>query len=378
VGSQKSQLRRKQVCVVGLIAAVAALAVPPAASAASPVLEFVAPGHSLPVKFTTAGGAVTAEGFSGAVMTCAHSSGQGEITGPRRAVAKYEFTGCTAGGSPECKSTGANAEEIRTGLIEAELVYIDQKNREVAVLLNPRGGTYMNFECGATPARAEGLFLAPGGPLNTETTSFTTTLSKSGGVQTPDEYEGAGGEKLKAIPLGEKNNNLLLEPTGVESTIAVTTAVPVEVRAITAEEVETKQREEAKKQEEALQAQEEIVEKQETTLKKQEEALKKAEEHAKQVGEETKKHEAELNAQIAAIKKHQEEATAEAKKDQEEVAATKKQLAALEAKSELPTPAQLLAKALKQCKKDKPKHKRMQCEKLAKNKYGGKKQHTKP
>lgn len=98
----------------------------------------------------------------------------------------------------------------------------------------------------------------------------------------------------------------------MESTITVTTAEPVEVRAITAEEIEAK---------EALQALE-------TTLKKQEEALKKAEEHAKQVGEETKKHEAELNAQIAAIKKHQEEATA-----------TKKQLAAIEAKSQLPTRA---------------------------------------
>jgi hypothetical protein len=89
----------------------------------------------------------------------------------------------------------------------AELVYIDQAKHEVAVLLNPHGGTYMKFECEGIPARGEGPFLAPGSPLNTETTSFTTTLSKSGapeGVQTPDEYEGAGGEKLKAIPLGEK------------------------------------------------------------------------------------------------------------------------------------------------------------------------------
>jgi hypothetical protein len=357
VKSRASQLLRShRACATALIAAAALLGVPAGASAASPVLEFVAPGHSLPVSFTTAGGEVKAEGFSGAVMTCAHSSGQGEITGPRRAIAKYEFTGCKTG-VHECESEGAAVEEIKTGPIEAELVYIDQKNREVAILLNPHGGTYMRFKCEGIPARGEGPFLAPGGPLNTETTSFTTTLSKSSapeGVQTPDEYEGAGGEKLKAIPLGEKNNNLMLEPTGVESTITVTTAEPVEVRAITAEEVEAK---------EALQTLE-------TTLKKQEEALKKAEEHAKQVGEETKKHEEELNAQIAAIKKHQEEATAEAKKDQEEVAATKKQLAAIEAKSQLPR-SQLLAKALKQCKKE-PKNKRAQCEVKAKKKYGHK------
>jgi hypothetical protein len=327
----------------------ALLLVPAGASAATPVLEFVVPGHGLPVELTTEGGEVKAEGFSGDVMTCAHSSGQGEITGPRRAVAKFEFTGCNAD-PQKCKSKGAGEEEIRTGSIEAELVYIDQKKHEVAVLLNPHGGTYMSFECGGIPARGEGSFLAPGAPLNTETTSFTTTLSKSsmlGGVQTPDEYEGAGGEKLKAIPLGEKNNNLILEPTGVESTITVTTAEPVEVRAVTAEEVEAKQHEEAKKQEEALQ-------KQEATLKKFEEALKKAEEHAKQVGAE--------NVQLAAA----------VKKDQEEVAAAKKKLEELEkAKSHPPTRAQLLAKALKQCKKE-PKNKRAQCEVKAQKKYGHK------
>jgi flagellar biosynthesis GTPase FlhF len=351
---------------VALVAATALLLVPAGASAASPVLEFVAPGHSWPVSFTTKGGAVTAEGFE-EVMECAGSSGEGKITGAHKAEAEFVFTECHTKGGAKCKSEGAGAEEIKTGEIGAELVYIAQAKHEVAILLNPAGHTYMEFKCGGIPARGEGSFLAPGAPLNTETTSFTTTLSKSsmsGGVQTPDEYEGVGGEKLKAIPLGEKNNNLMLEPTGVESTITVTTAEPVEVRAITEEEVEAKQREEAKKHEEALQTLE-------TTLKKQEEALKKAEEHAKQVGEETKKHEEELNAQIVAIKKHQEEAAAEAKKDQEEVAATKKQLAAIEAKSQPPTRAQLLAKALKQCKKE-PKNKRAQCEVKAQKKYGHK------
>jgi hypothetical protein len=276
-------------------------------------------------------------------MTCAHSSGQGEITGPRRAIAKFELTGCNAD-PQECKSEGAGAEEIKTGSIEAELVYVNQKNREVAVLLNPRGGTYIKFECGGVPARGEGSFLAPGGPLNTETTSFATTLSKSGGVQTPDKYEGVGGEMLKAIPFGEKNNNLKLEPTGVESTITVTTAEPVEVRAITAEEVEAQ---EAKEHEAALQ-------KQEATLKKLEEALKKAEEHAKQMEAE--------NIQLAAT----------VKKDQEEVAAAKKKLEELEkAKSHTPTRAQRLAKALKQCKMQ-PKNKRAQCEVKAEKKYGHK------
>jgi hypothetical protein len=189
---------------VGLVAVIALLLAPAGASAASPVLEFVVPGHGLPVNFTTAGGKVTAEGFE-EVMECADSSGEGKITGARRAEAEFVFTGCHTEGGAKCKSESAGVEEIKTGKIGAELVYIDQAQHEVAILLNPHGGTYMEFKCGGIPARGEGSFLAPGAPLNTETTSFTTTLSKSsmsGGVQTPDEYEGAGGEKLKAIPFG--------------------------------------------------------------------------------------------------------------------------------------------------------------------------------
>ena len=174
-------------------------------------------------------------------MECAGSSGEGKITGAHKAEAEFVFTECHTKGGAKCTSGGAAGEkEIKTGEIGAELVYIAQAKHEVAVLLNPAGHTYMEFKCGGIPARGEGSFLAPGGPLNTETTSFTTTLSKSSaseGVQTPDEYEGVWGEKLKAIPLGEKNKNEKLEPTGVESTIAVTTAEPIEVRAISAADV---------------------------------------------------------------------------------------------------------------------------------------------
>jgi colicin import membrane protein len=135
----------------------------------------------------------------------------------------------------------------------------------------------------------------------------------------------------------------------VELSMTVHTSVPVEVKAVTAGDIEAEQREEeAKKREEALQ-------KLEATLNNQEDALKKAEEHAKQAGEEAKKHEAELDAQVAALKKHEEEEAA--KKKQEE--------------SKPPTRAQLLSKALKRCKKE-PKDKRARCVVKATKKYGHK------
>lgn len=324
---------------VALIATMALLLVPAAASAASPMLEFVVPGHSLPVSFTTESGAVDAEmaGFSTHVH-CTASSGEGEITGARSTVSKYRFTGCTAtegNATAKCKSEGANAEEIKTGPIAAELVYVDQARREVGMLLNPGGGPYMVFECGGESAEGKGPFLAPVSPVNQEATSFTATLSQFDSVQTPNAYENEKGELLQAISTGKRGSNNLV-PTGVAAAFVIHPSVPVEVKAVTAHDIEAKQHEEeAKKQEEALQMQE-------AALKKQEEALKKSEEHAKQAGEEAKKHEGELNAQIASLKKQQEE---EAKKQEE---------------SRSHTRAQLLSKALKQCKRE-PKRRRARC-----------------
>jgi hypothetical protein len=81
---------------------------------------------------------------------------------------------------------------------------------------------------------------------------------------------------------------------------------------------------------------------------------------------------------VAGTNKQQEEAAAAAaaaaKKQQEEAAAAAKAKAEAEAAAKKPpTRAQQLTKALKQCKKDKPKSKRTKCEATAQKKYGPKK-----
>ena len=346
-----------------LIAAAALLAVPAGASAASPVLEFVVPGHSLPIKFTTESGPLTAEmaGFT-SLVHCTASTGEGEITGPRSTISEYRFTGCvTEGGSnTECQSAGAGKEEIRTGPIEADLVYINQAKHEVAMLLDPGGGTYIAFDCGAKSAEGRGPFLAPVSPINTEANVFTATLSQSESMQTPDEYEGAGGEKLTAIPMGEHDGGALVT-TGVEATFTVHPSAPGYIRAISAVEVLDEEHarqvgEEAKRQEE------------EGWFKKF------AEENAKKVAAEAAAREAvakkqQEEAAAAAAKKQQEEAAAAAAKktQEEEVAANKKREA--ENQTKPLTRSQKLSRALKQCKKE-PKRKQASCEKQAKKKYG--------
>ncbi len=331
-GSRAQFLRGSRFCAAALAAAAALLLVPAGASAASPVLEFVVPGHGLPVRFATESGAVTAEmnGFN-SVLHCAASHGEGEITGPRSAISDYQFTGCVTekGSQQKCKSADAQEEEITTGLIDAELVFIDQAEHEVGVLLDPSGGTYISFQCGGKPAEGRGPFLAPVGPINKEATTFTATLSQSGSAQTPDEYETLTGEKRQAIPMGSHDSSALVT-TGVEAAFTVDPSASGEIKAITVAEV-------------------------------------LAEEHARQMAEEVRKHEAAI-AIAAAAKKHQEEEEAATAKKHDEEA--KKREAERRLKSKLRR-ARLLAKALRECEKQ-PKKRRAHCVAIAHEKYGPK------
>jgi hypothetical protein len=348
--SRGSQLLRGScLCAVALATAIALLIVPAVADAASPVLEFVAPGHSLPIKFTTESGAVNAEmaGY-GSLVHCTASHGEGEITGPRSAVSEYRFTGCVTenGSHQKCKSEKAQEEEITTGPIDAELVFIDQATHEVGILLDPSGDTYIAFECGGESAEGRGPFLAPVSPINQEAAAFTAVLSQSGSAQTPDEYETLTGEKRQAIPMGRHGSNALVT-TGVEATFTVHPSSTVEIKAVT--EVE------------------ELVE--EHARQVAEEA-RKHEEEARQ--HEQKQHEEEAIASAAAAKKIQEEAAAAAKKHQEEeAAAANKKYGEAEKPKSKPTRAQLLAKALRACKKQ-PKKRRARCIASARKKYGAK------
>jgi hypothetical protein len=348
-------LRGKRKWAVVLVAAMVALLVPAGAYAASPVLEFVTPGHTLPVQFTTESGEVNAEmaGFE-SLVRCTASHGQGEITGPRSTVSQYQLTGCTAGGQ-KCQSADAvNEEEITTGPIEADLVYIDQARHEVGVLLNPSGGTYISFECGGIHAEGQGSFLAPVSPIDQEATSFTATLNQLDSVQTPDEYENENGERVQAIPTGRRGSNKFV-PTGVEAVFTVHPAVPVEVKAISSQESE------AALQEEEVERQEDALKQLQATLKNLEEAFKKYEEHATQAGQEAKKHEEAANAQIAATAKKAQEAEVAAKKAQEEVDRYRASLAR----------ARLLARALRGCEKQ-PRNQRARCVASADKRYGAK------
>lgn len=299
------------------------------ASAASPVLEFNSPSASFPIAFTTEGGEVTAvlSNFE-TVLHCSGSRGEGALTGPRSARSSYVFTGCVAKEgsfeSANCKSANAEANEIRTPMIDAELVFIDQAKREVGMLLAPAGGVYMSFECGGQSVKAIGPFLSPVGPLNQEGTTFTAGLSRIGAVQLPAEYESATGERKQAVPIGEREGRLP-GTTGVELSFAIHTSAPLTVRAVTAAELEAKQRDE--------------------------EAAAK------------KRHDDEEAAKAAAAKKHAEEEAALRRQEEEAQKARDRKSAKSQAR------ARQRSKALKECRKADSKQARVRCERRAKKRF---------
>jgi hypothetical protein len=319
---------------VGAVASVAALglAIAPAyASAASPILEFVPTGSSFPIPFEAEGGAVSAGlGDFDRIVNCSDSEGGGQIIGPRTTLSSYVFTGCVAqviegpGTDLNCKSEGASEEEIRSETIGTDLVYLDQTKHEAAMLLNPDGGVYMEFECGANLVKASGSFLAPVNPVNKLTDSFTAVLERNGNSQTITEYEDLNGVKHQAIPTAVVNGELP-DTSGVALSFTIETNSRLEVKAISATEVETKQRAD-------------------------EEAKKRQDEEA------------------AAKKRQDDEAAAKKRQDDEAAAvlAAKQRQAAAEESAR----KRHLTNARKQCKKVKAGPKRVRCVKRANKKYG--------
>jgi hypothetical protein len=312
--------------VLGLVVVLMATLGVTSASAASPVLQFETSGSVLPVPFTAEGGPVTAvmSNFE-PVVHCSGSSGEGAITGARTTLSTYVFTGCETEGGVRCESAGANEKEIRTPLIQADLVYLHESVKEVAMLLAPDRGVYMEFACGGKHVTARGPFLSPVGPINQETTSFTAELRCSGTTQVPAEF-GEGDARQPAIPTAEVEGGPF-GTTGVELSFAIHTSLPVTVRAISAAEVEA----EAKRRDDEAAAR--------------------------------KRHDDAEAAKAAAAKKRGEEEAAKKRGEEEAEQRSAEKRAKEKAR------VRHRAKALKQCRKANTKRARVRCERRAKKRF---------
>jgi hypothetical protein len=200
-------MQRLKVITLALIAAVAISAVASAAaSAAKPEWRQKGAVITANVEFT---GEQEAAGFletaNGTKVECTGGKSTGEIEKDKFAKkTKVTFTGCKQAGQ-ECKTTGANAEEIRTNELSGELVYVDAAKTKVGLLLKQTaaGGDYADFVCvvlgGEVKIKVTGEVICETTPLNKEepTGKLTCALNagEGKGEQQWDEIEGKAEEK---------------------------------------------------------------------------------------------------------------------------------------------------------------------------------------
>jgi hypothetical protein len=200
-------MRSTRRTVIAALTAALALAVIGSASASAALPEFT--GAVLPKAYETSLGKVTFElnlsGAEGNAISCQSGSDAGKITGHKTLTAKFAFKNCHPVGYPRitCTTAGAASGEIKTGELNASLVYISKANKEVGIDFNPYEKekeleygqpTFALFNCEGAREIISRAVIVPITPINTSTTKFTLTFAQKQGVQKPTKYENEEGK----------------------------------------------------------------------------------------------------------------------------------------------------------------------------------------
>jgi hypothetical protein len=165
--------------------------------------------------FTSAGGEGVLETAAGTKVICTAQSAKGEYLEKGTTPSTKEvhhvvatFTGCTLPliGAP-CNTAGKGSGVIVTNELEGKMGYISGKGTKtpsVGQELKPAktapGKLFATFECGGGAVKIEvgqgtgkggDCIIAPVGPANTMSLHATETYGGSGGVQSPQHFEGS-------------------------------------------------------------------------------------------------------------------------------------------------------------------------------------------
>jgi len=173
---------------------------------------------SEPVVLRTTGG--------GWLITCRKGvTGEGSFTSAKTLTSALTLTGCkleTLFGNTGCNSTGAAAEEIKTGSLEAELVYTSKAAKEVALVFNYRGtAIFATATCNTAKVEVKQGPIVPITPINTSTKTHTLSFTTLNGVQTPTQYENGLGEKIHYVPLINTPGSTFFEEGGISANATI-------------------------------------------------------------------------------------------------------------------------------------------------------------
>jgi hypothetical protein len=115
---------------------------------------------------------------AGKTIVCKKGKSAGELTTERFATDTFTFEKCAIG-KAACQSPGSSAGTIKSNLLHTGLVFLDEAETKVGVLVTSLG-PILQIECGATTIQVNGHII---GSVTNTTKGMTETFAVSGGKQ---------------------------------------------------------------------------------------------------------------------------------------------------------------------------------------------------
>lgn len=174
--------------------------------------------------FTSAAGESIFQTQEGRTMICKSATDKGEYIGSSEDRETIVFENCVSGEHP-CTSSGRAEGEVETSQLISRLGVIEPEKAGVS-LEAAEGSNFLQATCGGSEIKIKGSVIASIGS-GEMLTVFTEKFKASGGIQKPEEFEGASKDVLEASFGG-----VPFEQTGLTSTDEVTNEEPLEIRVV--------------------------------------------------------------------------------------------------------------------------------------------------
>jgi hypothetical protein len=156
-------------------------------------------------KFTGKSGKATLAIKGGSTITCKESvveKGNGELLGPKTALAIIDFKGCTAFGLP-ANSLG-DLKEIILAHVETELCYINKATKHVGIIFTTLP-VHIEIPSVGLLVSVTGSFVGLLEPVNIKQTGYTLNIAQAAGVQAIEKCEGGAARTLLSSVDGGAN-----------------------------------------------------------------------------------------------------------------------------------------------------------------------------
>lgn len=201
--------------------------------------EWIPVTESEKQKFAGSGGSVVITTTGHSTLRCVNANISGEYTGPKTATVEIEFQACTNAENKQCQTTPAQASEIKSLPLEAELDFIKNQPPGIKVGLDLKPKSPLTalaiYECGSLTetAQIEGSVIAQIKPIDKMTTASNLLFKVTrAGAQVPESFEGGPKDTLSTTFM-----------KGLESSTAASTLSMLEETGTNANALEIKAKE---------------------------------------------------------------------------------------------------------------------------------------